>query len=304
LAQLNTEFNNGGFLVPAYANAGFDQSLLVGFLPLGGSIYHGLQTQLNRTFSNGFQFQAAYTFSHTIDDSTADFFSTVMTPRRQQDFRCLSCDRSNSALDRRHRFTVQLLYDMPFFKHANGFVRNVIGNWQFSPVYTYETGEWGSLQSGRDVNLDVDNAGDRVFFNPTGVPGTGTDVTALKNASGDTVGYVANDPNAMYVRLKAGALSNLGRNTLSTPPINNLDFSVIKRISFGERYAFEGGAQAFNLFNHPQYVPGNINQVNSTGVTSNTVKNFLIPGTDVFNRPDQVFRSNARTMQLSLKFIF
>jgi hypothetical protein len=269
---------------------------------------------LNRSFSNGLQFQAAYTWSHTIDDSTADFFSTVLTPRRQQDFRCLSCDRANSALDHRHRFTFQVLYDMPFFKHSNAFVKNVIGNWQFSPIYTYESGEWGSLQSGRDVNLDGDNAGDRVILNPNGIPGSSTDTSPILVDRGrrdkdgkvifDTVGYVANDPNAMFIRARAGALTNVGRNTLPTPPINNLDFSIIKRISFGERYSVEGGAQAFNLLNHPQYVPGNINQVNSTGVTSGTVRNFLIPGTDVFNQPSQVFRSNSRAMQLSLKFIF
>jgi hypothetical protein len=310
LAQLNSQSN----VTPAFANAGFDQSFIVGFMPFGGSIYHGLQTQLNRSFSNGLQFQAAYTWSHTIDDSTADFFSTVLTPRRQQDFRCLSCDRANSALDHRHRFTFQVLYDMPFFKHSNAFVKNVIGNWQFSPIYTYESGEWGSLQSGRDVNLDGDNAGDRVILNPNGIPGSSTDTSAILVDRGrrdkdgkvilDTVGYVANDPNAMFIRARAGALTNVGRNTLPTPPINNLDFSIIKRISFGERYSVEGGAQAFNLLNHPQYVPGNINQVNSTGVTSGTVRNFLIPGTDVFNQPSQVFRSNSRAMQLSLKFIF
>jgi hypothetical protein len=273
-------------------------------MPFGGSIYHGLQTQLSRSFSNGLQFQTAYTWSHTIDDSTADFFSTVLTPRRQQDFQCLSCDRANSALDHRNRFTIQILYDMPFFKHSNAFVKNVLGNWQFSPVYTYETGEWGSLQSGRDVNLNGDNAGDRVMFNPAGTPGTSTDTSPLLNANGATVGYVANDPHAMFIRLRPGALANVGRNTLPTPPINNLDFAVVKRISVTERYSVEAGAQAFNVLNHPQYVPGNINQVDSTSVTSTIARNFLIPGTDVFNAPNQVFRSNARTMQLSLKFIF
>ena len=48
---------------------------------------------------------AAYTFSHNIDDSTAEVFSTYTTPRRPQDIRNLRADRASSALDHRHRLT-------------------------------------------------------------------------------------------------------------------------------------------------------------------------------------------------------
>src|SRR5438093_7713149 len=91
---------------------------------------------------NGLQFTAAHTWSRTIDDSTADFFSTILTPRRPQDFQNLAADRANSALDHRHRFTLALIYDLPFFKHGNWMEKNLIGNWQFSPIYTYQTAQW------------------------------------------------------------------------------------------------------------------------------------------------------------------
>ena len=107
------DLENEDPLVPAYEDAGFNQNFLVGFVPSGDSVYHGLASQLNRRFSNGLQFQAAYTFSHNIDNSTADFFSTVLTPRRAQDFQNLKADRSNSALDRRHRFTIMAIYNLP-----------------------------------------------------------------------------------------------------------------------------------------------------------------------------------------------
>ena len=104
---------------------------ITGFLPLGASTYHGLQTQLNRRFSNGLQFQAAYTFSHMIDNGTADFFSTVIAPRRPQDFLNLPAERSNSLLDHRHRFTFSTIYDMPFFSKSSSWVeRNLLGNYQ------------------------------------------------------------------------------------------------------------------------------------------------------------------------------
>ena len=86
---------------------GFNRPSVVGFENYGYSNYNGLQTQLTRNFTNGLQFQAAWTWSHAIDNSTADVFSTVLTPRRPQDFQCFACDYSTSALDRRHRFTLR-----------------------------------------------------------------------------------------------------------------------------------------------------------------------------------------------------
>ena len=62
-----------GSFIPEFLNAGF-QSNIVTDSPNGSSIYYGLQTHLSRRFSNGLMFQAAYTYSRTIDNSTADFF--------------------------------------------------------------------------------------------------------------------------------------------------------------------------------------------------------------------------------------
>jgi hypothetical protein len=322
------DLESGDPFVPAYEDAGFNQNFLTGFVPAGDSVYHGLAAQLNRSFSNGLQFQAAYTFSHNIDNSTADFFSTVLTPRRGQDFQNLKADRSNSALDRRHRFTIMAIYDMPFFTHSKYLVRNTLGNWEVAPIYTYESPEFATVQAGRDANLNLDSAGDRAILNKSGRPGTGTDVTNLCSSglptghmcNGDpdpnfnvapyVVAYLADDPTARYIRTGTGALSNLGRNTFPTQPINNWDLSVLKRISIKERYKFELGAQLLNLFNHPQFTPGYINAVNSANTnytTASAARNYLVPGTDQFNnvRAGQgVFPSNARSLQVSAKFMF
>ena len=87
---------------------------------MAASIYHGLQTQLNRRFSNGLMFQAAYTYSRTIDNSTADFFTTSLTPRRPQDFQNWDAERSVSPLSRTHRFTLAAVYDCRSSKTATG----------------------------------------------------------------------------------------------------------------------------------------------------------------------------------------
>jgi hypothetical protein len=121
-----------GSFLPQYTAAGF-QSNIVADTPYGASIYHGLQTQLNRHFRNGLTLQVAYTWSRTIDNSTADFFTTSLTPRRPQDFQDWKADRSVSALSRTHRLTIAAVYDLPFFKNGNWAIRNMVGNWSFSP---------------------------------------------------------------------------------------------------------------------------------------------------------------------------
>lgn len=306
-------YGNGDSFVPAYEAAGFNGSNLVSFQPNGSSTYHGLATQLTRKFSHGLQFTAAYTWSHTIDNSTADFFTTVLTPRRTQDFQNLAADRANSALDRRHRFTLALIYDEPFFKNGNWLKRNVLGNWEIAPIYTYQSPEWQTVQSVRDVNGNGDTAGDRSIFNPAGKPGTGSDVNPLKNSAGGIVAYctcgtgnpltdVPTNPNAQYIRGGLYARTTAGRNTLPSRIINNWDLTALKRISFSERFKFEFSAQAANVFNHPQFVPGSLNDVQSIGYTGS--RSFLRPGSPDFNNPEAIFPSNARSLQLALKFLF
>ncbi|MGB4786801.1 MAG: hypothetical protein WAQ77_18940, partial [Candidatus Acidiferrum sp.] len=309
----------GDTIVPAYDNAGFNGSYVVSFQPNGHSTYHGLATQLTKRMSSGLQFTAAHTWSRTIDDSTADFFSTILTPRRPQDFQNLKADRANSALDHRHRFTLALIYDLPFFKHGNWIEKNLVGNWQLSPIYTYQTAQWMTVQSATDANGNGDSAGDRAIFNPAGVPGTGSGVTSLFSTntcaalptaqqagcfSAHTVAYLASNSNAQYIRLGLFAKSNAARNTLKGQAINDWDFSVTKKFNFTERLGLQLSASAYNLFNHPQYNPGFLNDVASIGFTNGNVRTFLNPAGGTFNDIKSVFPSNARTMQLGIRFTF
>ena len=293
-----------GHFIQAYADAGF-QSSIVGFMPMGASTYHGLAAQVTRRFSNGLQFVGAYTFSHNIDNSTAEVFSTYTTPRRGQDFQNLNGDRSSSALDHRNRFTMAAVYDLPFFKNGNWFMKNIVGNWELAPIFTYETGTLYTIQSGTDTNLNGDSAGDRTWINATGTGSTGTTMTALPNTAGATVAYLVNDPSARYVKAGAGVLPTGGRNTAHLRPIDNIDFSLLKRFNvFKENKKLEFGARFYNFLNHPQYTGSYINDIAPVGYTGGAVHNFLIPGNANFYDPTSVFYSNARTMQLSGKFIF
>jgi Carboxypeptidase regulatory-like domain len=309
LGALVTAENNGAFFVPAYLNAGF-QNFVTGFMPVGNSTYHGWSNQLTRRLSNGLQFQGSYTWSHAIDDATDTVDSTVLSPRRPQDAQDMAVEKASSLLDHRNRIVLEMLYDVPYFKNRNWFLKNVLGNWEIAPVYIFQTGEGVTAQSGVDSNLNEDSATDRTIINAMGSASAGSGVTALSNSAGDTVAYLATNPNARYIEAPEGTLPNGGRNTLYLNPINDVDVTLLKRFNISERFRLEFSARAFNVFNHPQYTGGYINDVapvlnGGAGYANGDIQvTTLEPQSSVFQQWSQGFSSNPRQMQLSLKLIF
>lgn len=298
--------------VPAYFDAGF-RSNLVGFINNGNSTYHGASVSLQKRLSYGLLATAAYTWSHLIDDSTAEVFSTVLSPRRAQDFQNIRAERSDSALDRRHRFVLSSNYELPFFTggDSNRFLRTLLGGLSFAGTLTFESGQKATVLSGSDSNINGDAAGDRTIINVNGVRDTASAVTALTNSGGQTVGYLANDPNAQYIQAGVGAVATAGRNTLQLPGIENLDFSVFKNFYiFGGREEgrrIQLRADLYNIFNHPQYVPGSVNDVSPIATTGVAQVNTVIPSNinnRLFFNPSRVFSSNPRVIQLALRFDF
>src|SRR6185312_2145275 len=211
-----------------------------------------------------------------------------------------------------------VLYDVPFYKSSsNWFLKNLLGNWEVAPIYTYESPEYATVQSAVDSNLNGDPAPDRAIINPSGAGNTGSDVSAIDATGatvpmGDptTVAYVANNPSAKYVVAGYGALANAGRNTLPLRPINNLDLGLIKRFLITERVKFEFQAQFSNALNHPQFTGGYLNHVDGGNpslvaiLQSSGVRNMLTPGNAIFDRPDLAFSSNPRNMILVAKITF
>ena len=195
------------------------------------------------------------------------------------------------------------MWDTPWFeRNRNWFLRHVAGHYSFGGVYIAESPEYVTPQSVLDANLNSDSNTDRVIVNPAGIAGAGSDTTALKNSLGQTVAYLASNPNAQYILARPGAYANAGRNLLATRGINNFDLSVSKNIQVGERYRLELRADFFNAFNHPQYTPGRLSTVGSTQHVNETF--YLAPNNPFFGRWDQVFPSNARFIQLVGKFHF
>ena len=332
----------GSNILPQFAAAGFT-SKLTSYQPYSGSNYNGLIANVQGKIRSSLQMSLSYTYSKAMDNATAEVFATVLTPRRPQDSQNLNADYSRSALDRTHRVSLEADYDFKPFKGGNWVERNIAGNWTVAPVYTYESPEYATVLSGVNSNLNGDSGAaiDRPLINPNGVKGTGTGVvpvvstalsttcdpnaasgptavTATQAANGaynvcqaDTTGYSAGSlssagtftpSNAYYVEAGPGTLPTAGRNTLPIRPIDNIDMSAFKRLAFHDKYNLEVGLQAFNVANHAQYIPGAVNNVNDTSYTASY--NFQTASNALFNRPDKEFKNNARTLQISAKFLF
>jgi len=298
---------------------GFAATGVTGACTCTDTKFNSLQATLHKQLSHGLQFQAAYTWSHNLDNSTAEVASTFLTPRRAQDSSNLTPEKASSALDRRQRLSFSLLYEVPWFrKSQNHALRDFLGNWEVAPIYTYESPEYYTVLSGLDSNLNNDSASDRTIVNAGGIAGTGSGVYGLDrsgnriapNAAASQVNrivaYVASNPGARYIQAGPGAFANAGRNTEPTRPINNIDISIIKHLPVPgrEKMRFDIAMQAFNLLNHAQFVPGSINNAQYTSTATGGVMGYVSAASPVFNNPTYVFNSNARVVQLSLKLFF
>jgi hypothetical protein len=316
--------SSGSNIVKEWKDAGFINKI-TSYRPLSQSNYNGLQASLNRRYSNGLLLNLSWTWSKAMDDATAATFSTVLTPRRPQNSQNIAADMSRSALDRTHRLTLVAVYDLPFFKTSSWLLKNTLGNWEIAPIYTYESPQYFTVLSGVNSNLNGDSTGiSRTIFNVKGAAHTGSGVTAYANpnlaskcdpeitatdlngtilCSADQVAYVADNPNARYITAGAGTLPTSQRNTEPINPTNDVDATAIKRFNFGESRSLEFQAQAYNLFNHAQYIPGSINNVNNP--QTNTLSlSYQTASSPAFGQAGKFFKANARTMQLTLKFNF
>ena len=273
-----------------------------------------MDLQLQRRYSKNLLFLAAYTWSHAIDNQTATLNTSAFSQRRVPDFGNLTQEKASSALDHRNRISLSMVYDLPLFQGSkNWFARNVVGNWRFDPVYIYESPEYYSVSSGVNTNLNGDSGSiSRTIVNPSGTAGTGSSVYGLTsngtkvayNAStalvNTVVAWVATNPNARYIQAGVGAYANAGRNTQATRPIDNVDFTMTKRFRLAETRKLEFSAQAYNLFNHAQFVPGYVSGVGPASTSGSTA--YVTVTNANFNNPERAFSSSPRTAQIVAKF--
>jgi hypothetical protein len=222
------------------------------------SIYHGLQLEVNRRFSNGLSFGGAYTYSKSSDDSSGprdivpDAYNTdnMWGP---------------SSFDRRHILVLNGIYELPFFKDKSTLAGKLLGGWTLSAVSQMQTGtplgtirvvggDVAGVGSGSETQFAVVNGnpkldrGERRFTSGPGQnnfwfnPGTGC-VSTAPNASGC---IFTDPPDGKFNRQRV-------RNLIYNPGFQSHNIGLLKDFFIKERHKITFRAEAFNWPNHPNW---------------------------------------------------
>ena len=201
---------------------------------------------------------------------------------------------------------LQVLYNTAFFKHSkNWALKNIVGNWEFAPIYTYQTGTWYTVQSGVDSNLNGDSGRRPRVRQSRREPDVGCGTTALKNSAGETVAYLANNPNARYMPAPKGALPTARPQHHAHEPDRRRGHDHRQECGrLTEKYKLQFSARFFNIFNHPQYVGGYISDVAPIGLTSAALHNYTEPPVGSSSSRPRRSRATRAASRLALKFIF
>ena len=295
---------------------------ITAFDPVGDSIYHGGSLEVTRRmgklggFADNLFLKAGYTWSKTIDNSTNELFTSYVNPRRPQNFYNTRDERGLSAIDHRQKFTIAFLYQLPKYTGTYGFLKGLLNSWELGSTFIAESGQPVTPLSFIDSNGNGDSAGDRAIFNPAGQGLTTTDVNIVCRdaatgatsivascANASTVGYVAIDPSATYVRARTGARANTGRDILTTAGINNWNLSLMKDTHITESKYLQFRLQMINAFNHPQpsVGSGNISQFGDNAMNYDLV---YVGDNPNFMKPFNIYSTGSRFIAFGLKFIF
>ena len=125
----------------------------------GTSIYHGMTASLTRRFSDHVSFQANYTFSKSIDDTT-DFNSNFAPPFPDR----LFLERALSSFDLRHNFVFSGVLVSPFKAGSGHSIGSrILADMSLSPAIFIRSGIPFSLLTGADTNGDTRAFNDRLF---------------------------------------------------------------------------------------------------------------------------------------------
>ena len=244
------------------------------------SDYHSLQVQIQRRLSRGLQALGSYTWSHAIDTASTDVFASNSV-----------LIRGNSDFDVRHNFAAAVTYDVPSFA-------NVIGR------------DWGiDLHANARTALPVVTTSNT--YNITSgtlvEPLTGTQVARRANLVAGAPIYV-DDPTAPGGRIinraafavpSVGQQGSLGRNVIRGFPFWQIDVAVRRQFNLTERLGLQFRAEAFNVFNHPNF--GTI-QTSLTSPTFGKATEMLNTRLGGLNPLYQV--GGPRSMQFAFKLQF
>jgi hypothetical protein len=245
--------------------------------------YNSLQTSLTGTVRHDLHLQVSYTLAKAMDATTATGSGGDLQ-NATNPYAGWRYDWGPSVFDRKSVFFANFVYDLPFFRNSSSrLVKGGLGGWQFSGIITEESGAPLNLGvSGQTAGSIISNSGTR--------PNIAGSISYPKTVNQWFSGNFSAPP------CTAGGpgtdcYGNLGFDAVRGPGRNNFDLALLKNFAFTERFRMEFRAEAFNIWNHPQW-QGNAN-------TGGIGTSF---GGGNFGQVTNAF--DPREMQLALKLIF
>lgn len=273
------------------------------------SLYDSLQVTVRQRTARGLYFVAGYTWGHAIDDSSGNREFTI------QDSNNPGAERSNADTDIRHRFTLAMTYELP----SKSTHSQLLQGWRLNSIFTAQTGEpllfydsSDDISGTGEFNDRWNFAGDPSavhwsqyhplpFFAYDGSPGSTNPAcdAIAQQAQLAAYGCFAG-PGWVIAPPNPGQFGNMGRNIVYGPAYVDLDFSVIKTFSFGERAKLEMRGEFFNILNHPNFA--GVDTDLSDGFSGTVGQAFFTP--DIAASNPVIGSGGSRHIQLGAKILW
>ena len=204
------------------------------------SRYDSLQIQARGRFRKTAQYQIAYTLSRAIDD-VSDVFDLAGASVLPQNSLTFAGERGPANFDARHRFSYNLVYDLPALNNHGKATRLLLGGFQVASLGRYQTGQPFTVNNIWDVNFDG-NLTDRL------------DTTAGLIITGDRrqpLDLGATSPFTLLAPIFQDG--RIGRNSFRAGSALELDLSVLKSFAFNAQQKLSVRADIFNFINRANF---------------------------------------------------
>ncbi len=209
------------------------------------SSYHALEMKAEKRFASGMNVMASYTYSKTMDYGIGTFGGESLGGGGVQNWYNLAAEWSSSTIDQTHRYIMNAVYELPFYKKQAGFLPKVLGGWQLGGIWMGFSG--GPLGIGSNVNNTFSQGGgQRPNWNGTS--------PCVANPTADR--WL---DSSVFTNPSAYAFGNLGRtfNGCRSDVTSQIDMTLTKNTRIREKLNVQFRTEMFNITNTVRFSPPN-----------------------------------------------
>ena len=216
------------------------------------SWYHSLQVQLDKRLSGGLSGGVHYTWSRFEDTASDIFNASVSEVAVAQDSFNLGGEKARSSYDRPHRLTGNFVWELPMFRGDRGPIGKILGGWQVSSFFTFQSGAPFTVLNGTDPTGAL--AGIDALVGNAIRPNLNTSL----DLSRMTIAEVIAAGGARLFRSLCGnpsptcageRVGDVPRNSLRADGIGSIDVGFTKNTRLGNGHTLQLRAELFNATN-------------------------------------------------------